>query len=49
MELPEVKKRFADAGVEIVTSASPAEFAKLIERETARWGKVIKDANIVAD
>ncbi len=49
MEQPEVKKRFADGGVEIITSAAPADFAKLIERETARWDKVIKDANIVAD
>jgi tripartite-type tricarboxylate transporter receptor subunit TctC len=49
MDQPEVKKRFADGGVEIVTSAAQGDFAKLIERETARWDKVIKEANIVAD
>jgi tripartite-type tricarboxylate transporter receptor subunit TctC len=49
MEQPEVRKRLADGAVEIVTSASPAEFGKLIARETQRWEKVIKEANIVAD
>ena len=49
MDQPEVKKRFANGGVEIVTSAASGDFAKLIERETARWEKVIKDANVVAD
>jgi len=49
MDQPEVKKRLADGAVEIVTSGSPAEFGKLIERETQRWEKVIREANVVAD
>jgi tripartite-type tricarboxylate transporter receptor subunit TctC len=49
MEQPDLKKRLADGAVEIVTSASPAEFGKLIAQETQRWEKVIKEANVVAD
>ncbi len=41
----EVTKRFNDQGVEVVAS-SPAEFQKLIASEVAKWGKVVKDANI---
>ena len=41
----EVTKRFNDQGVEVVAS-SPAEFQTLIASEVAKWGKVVKDANI---
>ena len=41
----EVTKRFNDQGVEVVAS-SPAEFQQLIASEIAKWGKVVKDANI---
>lgn len=41
----EVTKRFNDQGVEVVAS-TPAEFQQLIAREVAKWGKVVKDANI---
>jgi tripartite-type tricarboxylate transporter receptor subunit TctC len=27
----------------------PAEFAALVKQEIARWGKVVKDANIKID
>ena len=49
MEQPDLKKRLADAAVEIVTSSSPADFGKFIAQETQRWEKVIKEANVVAD
>jgi tripartite-type tricarboxylate transporter receptor subunit TctC len=42
---PDVKKRFADLGVEPVTS-TPAEFAKFIRAEMDKYGKLIKEANI---
>jgi tripartite-type tricarboxylate transporter receptor subunit TctC len=41
----EVTKRFNDQGVEVVAS-TPAEFQQLIASEVAKWGKVVKDANI---
>lgn len=41
----EVTKRFNDQGVEVVAS-TPAEFQQLIAKEVAKWGKVVKDANI---
>lgn len=46
MKHPEVTKRLTDGGVNVVVSASPAEFRKFLETENTRFGKVIKDANI---
>ena len=42
---PDVKKRFADLGVEAVTS-SPAEFTAFIKAEMDKYAKLIKEANI---
>jgi tripartite-type tricarboxylate transporter receptor subunit TctC len=42
---PEVKKRFADLGVEAVSS-SPAQFSAFIKAEMAKYAKLIKEANI---
>jgi tripartite-type tricarboxylate transporter receptor subunit TctC len=42
---PDVKKRFADLGVETVSS-SPAEFAAFIRTEMDKYAKLIKEANI---
>ncbi|MES2562289.1 MAG: tripartite tricarboxylate transporter substrate binding protein, partial [Pseudomonadota bacterium] len=49
MKHSEVAKRMADGGVNVVLSASPPEFRKLLEVETSRFGKVIKDANIATE
>lgn len=46
MKHPEVRKRQNAVGIEPVGSASPAEFAKFIRDDTARWARIIKDANI---
>jgi tripartite-type tricarboxylate transporter receptor subunit TctC len=43
----DLKKRFADAGVEPLTS-TPEEFAKFIAAETPRYAKIVKDAKIPA-
>ena len=43
--LPDIKERFAVLGLEPVTN-TPEEFAAQIRREIAKWGKVIRDANI---
>jgi len=42
---PDVKKRFADLGVEAVSS-TPAEFAAFIKIEMDKYSKLIKEANI---
>jgi tripartite-type tricarboxylate transporter receptor subunit TctC len=46
MKDPGVVKRLGDQGIQIVTSKSPADFARFVKEETARFGKVIKDNNI---
>jgi tripartite-type tricarboxylate transporter receptor subunit TctC len=45
---PETQKVFGDQGAE-VDKLSPAEFGPYIVAETAKWGKVIKEANIKAE
>jgi tripartite-type tricarboxylate transporter receptor subunit TctC len=42
---PDVKKRFADLGVEAVSS-TPAEFAAFIRNEMDKYTKLIREANI---
>ena len=42
---PEVQKQFASDGAEIVQMSTP-EFAKFIESELAKWGRVVKEAKI---
>lgn len=44
----DVKKQFAAEGASIV-QMTPPEFAKFVETETAKWGKVVKEANIKAE
>lgn len=45
---PDVKKRLLDAGI-IAMSSSPETFAAYTRAETAKWGKIIRDANIKGD
>jgi tripartite-type tricarboxylate transporter receptor subunit TctC len=45
---PDVKKKFADLGVEAVYD-TPEQFAAFIKSETAKYGKLIKDAGIKAE
>jgi tripartite-type tricarboxylate transporter receptor subunit TctC len=42
---PELKSKLASQGIMIETN-SPAEFARAIREDSARWGKVIKEAGI---
>jgi tripartite-type tricarboxylate transporter receptor subunit TctC len=49
MAQPEVKKRLEDGGAQIVTSAHPEDFGRLIAQETDRWTKVIKEAGVTAE
>jgi tripartite-type tricarboxylate transporter receptor subunit TctC len=48
VQSPDMKPRFAQAGVEPLTS-TPDEFARFIQSEATRFGKVIKDAGIKGD
>jgi len=45
---PEVKKRFADLGVETVSS-TPEQFSAFIRSETEKYAKLIKEAGIKTD
>ncbi|HYR36147.1 MAG TPA: tripartite tricarboxylate transporter substrate binding protein [Burkholderiales bacterium] len=42
---PDVKAKLAPQGIELVTN-SPAEFARFIREDNAKWGKLIKEAGI---
>jgi tripartite-type tricarboxylate transporter receptor subunit TctC len=42
---PEVKKQVTDTGSEVVGD-TPEEFAAFVSSESAKWSKVIRDANI---
>jgi tripartite-type tricarboxylate transporter receptor subunit TctC len=41
----EIAKRFDDLGM-VPVGNSPADFAKAIKEESARWAKVIKERNL---
>ena len=43
---PTIKKRLADLGATAVPPNTPAEFAKFIAENIAKWAKVIKFAGI---
>ncbi|MDQ3027220.1 MAG: tripartite tricarboxylate transporter substrate binding protein [Pseudomonadota bacterium] len=45
---PAVKERFYALGFEI-TGGTPAEFAAVMQSESQRWSKVIRDANVKAE
>jgi tripartite-type tricarboxylate transporter receptor subunit TctC len=42
---PEMHKIFHDQGAE-VDHLAPAEFGKFVAAEIAKWGRVVKEANI---
>jgi tripartite-type tricarboxylate transporter receptor subunit TctC len=45
---PDLKARLGPQGIELVTN-SPADFAKFIREDNAKWGKLIKEAGIKGD
>jgi tripartite-type tricarboxylate transporter receptor subunit TctC len=45
LKMPEVRERYLSQGMD-PSPTPPAEFAKLIRSEMAKWGKVVKAANI---
>ncbi|MCE2947723.1 MAG: Bug family tripartite tricarboxylate transporter substrate binding protein [bacterium] len=46
LPVPEVRERFATGATDVLLSASPQEFADYIRAESARWGKVVREAGI---
>jgi tripartite-type tricarboxylate transporter receptor subunit TctC len=46
---PELRKRFAEQGIELAASASPEEFSAYIKTEVARYAKLARDAAIKAE
>ena len=47
-QLPDVRARFAALGLESVGN-DPAQFAKIISNDLARWGEVVKRGNVRID
>ena len=45
---PEIRARLAGMGLETVGN-TPAEFSAIVKIDHAKWGKVIRDANIKLD
>ncbi|OWW20663.1 hypothetical protein AYR66_15400 [Noviherbaspirillum denitrificans] len=48
LKADDIKKAFVDAGVDPL-GGSTQQFDTYFKSQSARWGKVIKDANVVAD
>lgn len=48
-QLPEVKERMANLGMEIKTSASPEEFANFIKQDIPKWPPVVEAAGARLD
>jgi tripartite-type tricarboxylate transporter receptor subunit TctC len=45
---PDVVSRFRAQGVEVVAS-TPEAFATLVRSEIAKWGEVVRSANVKVD
>jgi tripartite-type tricarboxylate transporter receptor subunit TctC len=45
---PDLKGKLGPQGIELVTN-SPAEFARFVRDDNAKWGKIIKEAGIKGD
>ena len=48
LQSPETRAKLAGLGAEPIAN-TPAEFAAMIKSESAKWGKIVKDANIRAE
>jgi len=49
LQSPELRRRQAAAGIEPIGSESREQFVQFVRDETVRWGKIVKDARIVAE
>jgi len=48
LRMPDVRDQLVGMGLEVVGS-TPAEFAQYVKSESAKWGKVIREANVKVD
>ncbi|MBO9677368.1 MAG: tripartite tricarboxylate transporter substrate binding protein [Acidovorax sp.] len=48
LNLPDVKKKIAEQGGEVVAE-TPEQFAAFIQRESVKWGKVVKESGASVD
>jgi len=48
MHAPDMKEKLAASGTDALTS-SPEEFAAYLRQEIAKWGDVVRKANLKAD
>ena len=48
LAMPEVRAKLANIGLEPV-GTTPAEFAAIVRNDHAKWGEVIRNANIKLD
>ena len=46
---PEMHERFAVGGAQVITSATPEEFASFVAAEAVRWGKVARESGATVD
>jgi tripartite-type tricarboxylate transporter receptor subunit TctC len=46
LQAPDIREKFAKAGIESVKPHGPEGFATLLQNDIARWGKVIREAGI---
>jgi tripartite-type tricarboxylate transporter receptor subunit TctC len=49
VEDPDVVKRMANGGADIVTSKSPEEFAAFLKNQTEFWAKIVKAVGATAE
>ena len=49
MESTEMKDALGKQLITVVTSKSPAEYAKFVNEDIAKWAAVIRDNNITLD
>ena len=45
LKSPEARKALAKSELDLVLN-TPAEFADFIRKDSAKWGKVVRDANV---
>jgi tripartite-type tricarboxylate transporter receptor subunit TctC len=48
LQLPDVKEKFAAQGVDVIGS-TPEQFAAHLQEQSAKWGKVVRDAGVTPE
>jgi tripartite-type tricarboxylate transporter receptor subunit TctC len=49
MQAPDTRKRLGDIGADDTVTRTPAEFGAIVRADTARYAKIIKQANLRID